>query len=101
MSKNQYLSNSSSPLFAVEDDIDDETFLNHRPTYMVPSAGDYNSSSYNSNIHQYNDILEDKRQQLLQKKKEIEDRTVQSAKKSLDLLRDSEDVGVATGVVSK
>lgn len=98
MSKNQYLSNSKSPFFAVEDDVDDETFLNHRPTYMMSGSGNYNSTTtnYSTNTYQHNDILEEKRQQLLQKKREIEERTVQSSQRSLNLLRNSEEVGVAT-----
>lgn len=98
MSKNQYLSNSKSPFFAVEDDVDDETFLNHRPTYMMSGSGTYNSTTtnYSTNTYQHNDILEEKRQQLLQKKREIEERTVQSSQRSLNLLRNSEEVGVAT-----
>lgn len=97
MSKNQYLSNSKSPFFAVEDDVDDETFLNHRPTYMMSGSGNYNTATnYTTNTYQHNDILEEKRQQLLQKKREIEERTVQSSQRSLNLLRNSEEVGVAT-----
>lgn len=95
MSKNQYLSNSKSPFFAVEDDVDDETFLNHRPTYMMSNSGNYNSSGYNTNAYQHNDILEVK-EQLLQKRREIEERTVESSQRSLNLLRNSEEVGAAT-----
>lgn len=101
MSKNQYLSNSKSPFFAVEDEIDDETFLNHRTTYMMSGTGDYNSSSSFNTTNSYNDTLEEKRQQLLQKKREIEDRTVESSQRSLNLLRDSEQVGAATAEVSR
>lgn len=101
MSNNQYLSNSKSPFFAVEDDVDDETFLNHRPRYMMSGSGDYNNSSYNTSAHHHNDILEEKKQQYLQKKREIEASTVQSTQRSLNLLRNSEEVGVATAEVSK
>lgn len=96
MSSNQYLSNSKSPFFAVEDDIDDESFLNHRPTYMMSGTGELNNSSYATNTYQHNDTLEEKRQQLLEKKRQIEERTVQSSQRSLNLLRNSEEVGVAT-----
>lgn len=73
MSGHNYLQNGS--LFS--DDVDDETFLK------------------NSRVKPKDDYLE-QRQMYEQKRKEIEDRTLNSSQRSIGLLRETEQVGVAT-----
>ncbi|GAB1861597.1 Synaptosomal-associated protein 29 [Camponotus japonicus] len=85
MASHNYLSDPKNPFFSLEDDVDDETFLKNAPVRAL-SAGRYQN---------FNDITQ-KRQQLLQRKKEIEERTIQSSERSVSLLRDSEQIGVAT-----
>jgi hypothetical protein len=53
----------------------------------------------NNSYCQEKSALEDKRLQLLERKKAIEERTVQSSERSISLLRDSEQIGVATAEV--
>lgn len=89
MAGHNYLSDPKNPFFSLEDDVDDETFLRNAPTRIAP-AGRYQNLD--------NDITQ-KHQQLLQRKKEIEERTVQSSERSVSLLRDSEQIGVATAEV--
>lgn len=89
MAGHNYLSDPKNPFFSLEDDVDDETFLRNAPARIAP-AGRYQNLD--------NDIML-KRQQLLQRKKEIEERTVQSSERSVSLLRDSEQIGVATAEV--
>ncbi|XP_050459139.1 synaptosomal-associated protein 29 [Cataglyphis hispanica] len=86
MAGHNYLSDPKNPFFSLEDDIDDETFLKNAPVRTLPT-GRYTNFD--------NDITQ-KRQQLLQRKKEIEERTIQSSERSVSLLRDSEQIGVAT-----
>lgn len=88
MASHNYLSDPKNPFFSLEDDVDDETFLKNAPVRAL-SAGRYQN---------FNDITQ-KRQQLLQRKKEIEERTIQSSERSVSLLRDSEQIGVATAEV--
>ncbi len=76
MSGHQYLQNGNS-LFD-DDDVDDETFLKNS---RKPTA---------------NDSYVEQRQMLEQKRKEIEGRTLQSSQRSIGLLRETEQVGVAT-----
>lgn len=68
----------SNNLFS-EDDIDDETFLRN-------SRHSYNSQP----------TFEEQRQTFIERKREIEDRTIQSTERSISLLHDSEQVGIAT-----
>lgn len=91
MAGHNYLSDPKNPFFSLEDvdDVDDETFLRNAPARTAP-AGRYQNFD--------NDVMQ-KRQQLLQRKKEIEERTVQSSERSVSLLRDSEQIGVATAEV--
>ncbi|KYN33999.1 Synaptosomal-associated protein 29 [Trachymyrmex septentrionalis] len=86
MAGHNYLSDPKNPFFSLEDDVDDETFLRNAPVRSEP-AGRYQNFD--------NDFTQT-RQQLLQRKKEIEERTVQSSERSVSLLRDSEQIGVAT-----
>lgn len=74
MSGHQYLQNGGS-LFS--DDVDDETFLK------------------NSRVKPKDDYLE-QRQLYEQKRKEIENRTINSSQRSIGLLRETEQVGIAT-----
>lgn len=76
MSSHQYISNPSD-LF--EDDIDDETFLKNS----------------RQNNHQ-SDPYANQAQLFEQRKKEIEERTLASSHRSLGLLHETEQVGVAT-----
>jgi synaptosomal-associated protein 29 len=83
MAGRQYLTDSNSPFFSVdEEDVDDETFLRHNSYCREKSA------------------VEDKRLQLLERKKAIEERTIQSSERSIRLLQDTEQIGVATGEVA-
>ncbi|CAD1480959.1 unnamed protein product [Heterotrigona itama] len=88
MANENYLSDPNNPFFSLEDDIDDETFLNSAP----PRSGHTTYNQYNN----FDNVLEQKHQQLLQRKKEIEERTIQSTKRSISILRDSEQIGAAT-----
>jgi synaptosomal-associated protein 29 len=90
MAGHNYLSNPKNPFFSLEDDVDDETFLSNAPARNYP-AGHYQNFD--------NDVMQKRRQELLQRKKEIEERTIQSSERSVSLLRDSEQIGVATAEV--
>lgn len=87
MAGQNYLSDPKNPFFALEDDIDDETFLRSAPPRASPYANHYAN---------FDNDLEQRHQQLIQRRKEIEDRTIQSSKNSISLLRDSEQIGAAT-----
>lgn len=76
MSGHQYLSNSNN-LFE-DDDVDDETFLKN--TRRAPSTNPF--------VNQ--------QQSFQQRAQEIEERTLASSNRSLGLLRETENVGVAT-----
>lgn len=77
MSGHKYISDSKN-LFLDEEDVDDETFLkNSRRSFDEPN-------------------LEVQRQSFLERKKAIEDRTLQSSERSISILRDSEQIGIAT-----
>ncbi|CAL7944564.1 unnamed protein product [Xylocopa violacea] len=89
MASQNYLSDPKNPFFSLEDDIDDETFLKSAPPRSTARAN-YNHYS------NFDNSLEQKHQQLLQRKKEIEERTIQSSERSISLLRDSEQIGAAT-----
>ncbi|XP_031835248.1 synaptosomal-associated protein 29kDa [Nomia melanderi] len=89
MASQNYLSDPKSPFFSLEDDVDDETFLKNAPPRSI------SHTAYNQYTN-YDNEFEHKRQQLLQRKKEIEDRTIQSSERSISLLRDSEQIGAAT-----
>jgi len=76
--------------FLEDDDVDDFTFLSH------PQQG---SSGYmldnGSRAPSHNDYNQ-KRQLLLEQRRQIEERTLQSSKASLGLMYESEKVGIAT-----
>ncbi|XP_043494682.1 synaptosomal-associated protein 29 [Polistes fuscatus] len=88
MAGKHYLSDTKNPFFELEDDIDDETFLNRAPTRAPTSSHNY--------VNNFDNELESKRQQLMQRRKEIEERTIHSSERSISLLRDSEQIGAAT-----
>ncbi|KAL0106645.1 hypothetical protein PUN28_015297 [Cardiocondyla obscurior] len=89
MANHNYLSDPKNPFFSLEDDVDDETFLRSAPIRTAPTG-------HTAQYHNYDNDITQKRQQLLQRKKDIEERTVQSSERSVSLLRDSEQIGVAT-----
>ena len=88
MAGNNYMSDPKNPFFSLEDDVDDETFLKAAPPRT------------NNHYQSYDNELEQKHKDLLQRKKEIEDRTIKSSERSLSILRDTEEVGTATAEVS-
>lgn len=99
-------STSRSSTTLVDDDVDDDTFLGAAARSPKPVSPYTNSTSFpcespsKSTFQQRYDSLEDQRTQLLNRKKDIESRTLESTKRSMSLLRDSEEVGTATAEVS-
>lgn len=92
MAGHDYLSDPKNPFFSLEDDVDDETFLR---------SGPQRSNFTNNNPYvNYDDQLERQHQQLIDRKREIEERTIKSSERSISLLRDSEQIGAATAEVS-
>lgn len=94
-SNNRYLSET----------VDDDEFLRHSRSgsgYML--SNQYNQLGHNSHQQQQpltpqsNSSLEQQRQALIQKRKEVEDRTLASSERGLGLLYESEKVGSATAV---
>lgn len=83
MSGHKYISDSKN-LF-VEDDIDDETFLKNSRRTVI----NYEQPSVMNNP-------EMQRQTYMDRKQAIEDRTLQSTERSISILRDSEQIGIAT-----
>ncbi|KAJ8910090.1 hypothetical protein NQ315_013227 [Exocentrus adspersus] len=77
MSGHRYIK-STNP-FEEDDDIDDQTFLRNsrRPQPMQPT-------------------FEDQMQSFVEKKRAIEERTISSTEKSIGILRESEQIGIAT-----
>ncbi|CAD6231632.1 GSCOCG00001507001-RA-CDS [Cotesia congregata] len=82
-----YLSDSKNPFFSLEDDIDDETFLQSAPTRSISS---------NNPFVNFDNNIEQQHQQILERKKAVEERTIKSSERSMTLLRDSEQIGAAT-----
>lgn len=92
MSGHQYLSNTGN-LFG-DDDIDDETFLrNSRP--KITHDPNYGGQKPHYTTPTPTE-LDEQHQMMLQKKMDIEQRTVESSARSLGILRDSEQIGIAT-----
>ncbi|XP_045503670.1 synaptosomal-associated protein 29 [Colias croceus] len=87
MSGHRYISNTSN-LFE-DEDVDDDTFVNSYASRRPPPQPKCQTSSYISD-------LERQRQTMLQKQKEIEQRTLDSSSRSIGLLRESEQIGIAT-----
>lgn len=90
MPGHKYVSNNGSLFEDDDDDIDDETFLKNAPPSRASGAAQ--SSSTNPFV----DDLQQQRQLFEQRRKEVEQNTLQSASRSLGLLRESESVGIAT-----
>ncbi|GBP65906.1 Synaptosomal-associated protein 29 [Eumeta japonica] len=86
MSGHRYISNPSN-LF--EDDVDDIDFLRNTRQRMP-------SSQYSTPHGGHIAELERQRQAMLERQREIEQRTVESSTRSVMLLRESEQIGVAT-----
>ena len=90
------MSVAKNPFYCQEEEISDDAFLSHPRAgssgYMLPqhSAAPSTASSGMASP-------EERQQQYLLKKKEIEERTLASTDRSLGLLYESEKVGVATG----
>ncbi|CAH4027699.1 unnamed protein product [Pieris brassicae] len=87
MSGHKYISNTSN-LFE-DEDVDDDTFVNSFASRRPPPKPQTQTSSYIAD-------LERQRQTMLLKQKEIEQRTLDSSSRSIGLLRESEQVGIAT-----
>lgn len=89
MAKHRYLPNSND-LF--EDEVDDDTFVNSFRAKIPPPQPKQNANSYGGHIGE----LERQRQMMIEKQREIEQRTLDSSSRSIGLLRDSEQIGIAT-----
>ncbi|XP_050677343.1 synaptosomal-associated protein 29 [Leptidea sinapis] len=87
MSGHKYISNTTN-LFE-DDDVDDDTFVNSYASRRATPQPKSQTSSYIAE-------LERQRQTMLQKQKEIEQRTLDSSSRSIGLLRESEQIGIAT-----
>ncbi|CAH2093841.1 unnamed protein product [Euphydryas editha] len=88
MSQHVYITNSN--LFSNdEDDVDDDTFVNVYRARIPPPQPKPSPSPYIAE-------LERQRQTMLEKQKEIEQRTLDSSVRSIGLLRESEQIGIAT-----
>lgn len=73
-----------------EDDVDDDTFVNSYRNRNPPASRP--APAYGGHLAD----LERQRQVMLQRQREIEQRTVESSERSIQLLRDSENIGIAT-----
>lgn len=106
MMKKRFSTSRSATTYEADDDVDDDTFLNSSRSSKPPlspygrSMGFSTDSASKAAYQQRYDSLEDQKTQLLNRKKEIESRTLESTQRSLSLLRDSEDVGIATAEVN-
>lgn len=92
MSGHKYISNPSN-LFE-DDDVDDDTFVNSYRSRMPAPQPKPASTSYSGGGHIAE--LERQRQAMLERQREIEQRTLDSSSRSIGLLRDSEQIGIAT-----
>lgn len=82
-----YIESGKSNPFSEIEDVDDSTFLNH------PRQG---QSGYVLNNGSSANVWEDKRRQLLEDRRKIEEETLQSSKRTLGLLYETEKVGLST-----
>ncbi|XP_047538028.1 synaptosomal-associated protein 29 [Vanessa atalanta] len=87
MAGHRYISNTTN-LFE-DDDVDDDTFVNSYRSRIPPPQPKPSPSPYVAE-------LERQRQTMLEKQKEIEQRTLDSSVRSIGLLRESEQIGIAT-----
>jgi len=85
--------------FFDDNEIDDDTFLNHPRAgssgFMLPQNNQGGPSSFPASRNVSSD--EERLRQIMLKKKEIENSTIESSNRSLGLLFESEKVGAATG----
>lgn len=90
----------SNPFYDPEDEIDDDEFLNHPKTgntgYMLPNHAPSANFGPPTRAPPPTQSFESRQQALMQKRREIEERTVDSSHRSLGLLYESEKVGQAT-----
>lgn len=84
----------SNPFFDDDDEVDDYEFLNH------PQQGHSGYMLGTANSDQERSELEIRRMQLLEEKRKIEERTLQSTNNSLGLIDESEKVGILTAEVN-
>lgn len=96
MAGQNYLSDPKNPFFSLEDDVDDETFIKSAPRRPPVASSNYNPYSSNNHYTNYDNELEQQHQDLVARRKMVEERTVQSSERSISLLRDSEEIGAAT-----
>lgn len=82
-----YIQSGKANPFSEIEDVDDSTFLNH------PRQG---QSGYVLNKDGSANVWEDKRRQLLEDRRKIEEETLQSSKRTLGLLYETEKVGLQT-----
>ena len=99
MASHNYISDPKNPFFSLEDDVDDETFIKSAPRRPAASSPSYNPYSPNNHYTNFDNEIEQQRQELVARRKAIEERTVQSSERSISLLRDSEQIGAATAEV--
>ncbi|CAH0402774.1 unnamed protein product [Chilo suppressalis] len=90
MSGHKYISNTSN-LF--EDEVDDDTFVSSYRSRIPPSQPKPTAPSYGGG---HIAELERQRQTMLERQREIEQRTLDSSARSIGLLRDSEKIGIDT-----
>ncbi|KAG7303416.1 hypothetical protein JYU34_011932 [Plutella xylostella] len=90
MAGHRYISNTNN-LF--EDEVDDDTFVNsYRRNQPPPAQARPAPTPYGGHLAD----LERQRQAMLERQREIEQRTLDSSSRSIGLLRDSEQIGIAT-----
>ena len=95
-----------NPFYTEEDGIDDDEFLRRSKggggavNYMLPNHGAAAAQAHGGHGHPHAaaavDPIDARRQMLMEKRREIEERTLDSSQRSLGLLHESERVGVAT-----
>ncbi|XP_035230195.1 synaptosomal-associated protein 29-like [Stegodyphus dumicola] len=81
---------SSNPFQDDDEEVDDFEFLNH------PRQGQSGYMLANNNLGREQSEWENRRMQLLEERRRIEERTLQSTNNSLGLLHESEQVGILT-----
>ncbi len=86
-----------NPFYTDDDAVDDDEFLRRsgRGGYMLPNHSGAGSGMGGAGVPRV-DPIDERRQQLMQKRREIEERTLESSQRSIGLLYESEKVGVAT-----
>ena len=95
-----------NPFYTEEDGIDDDEFLRRSKggggavNYMLPNHGAAAAQAHGGHGHPHAaaavDPIDARRQMLMEKRREIEERTLDSSQRSLGLLHESEKVGMAT-----